>query len=44
MHTSNASEVASVAQKIISGDKEFIKLIKDEQERLIKEYEQNKHN
>ncbi len=44
VHTSNASEVASVAQKIISGDKEFIKLIKDEQERLIKEYEQNKHN
>ncbi len=44
VHTSNASEVASVAQKIISGDKEFIKSIKEEQERLIKEYEQNKHN
>ncbi len=41
VHTSNASEVASVAQKIISGDKEFIKSIKDEQERLIKEYDEN---
>ena len=44
VHTSNASEVASVAQKIISADKEFIKTIKEEQEKLIKEYEQNKHN
>ena len=44
VHTSNASEVASVAQKIISGDKEFIKTIKEEQENLIKEYEQNKYN
>ena len=44
VHTSNPSEVASVAQKIISGDKEFIKTIKEEQERLTKEYEQNKHN
>lgn len=44
VHTSNASEVASVAQKIINGDNEFIKSVKDEQERLRKEYEQNKHN
>ena len=44
VHTSNASEVASVAQKIISGDNEFIKSIKDEQERLRKEYEQNKYS
>ena len=44
VHTSNASEVASVAQKIINGDNEFIKSVKDEQERLRKEYEQIKHN
>ena len=44
VHTSNASEVASVAQKIISGDKEFIKSVKKEQEKLVKEYEQNKYN
>ena len=44
VHTSNASEVASVAQKIISGDKEFIKSVKEEQEKLVKEYEQNKYN
>ena len=44
VHTSNASEVASVAQKIISGDRDFIKSVKDEQERMIKEYEQNKYN
>jgi len=44
VHTSNASEVASVAQKIISGDKNFINSIKTEQQRLVKEYEQNKYN
>jgi 5-methyltetrahydrofolate--homocysteine methyltransferase len=40
VHTSGASEVAPVAQKIISGDEEFIKSIKDEQKRLIEEYNQ----
>jgi len=38
VHTQGASEVAPVAQKIISKDKEFIKKIKDEQKKLVKEY------
>lgn len=38
VHTSGASEVAPIAQKIISGDKEFIKKIKDEQKKLMDEY------
>ena len=44
VHTSGASEVAPIAQKIINNDKEFIQSIKDEQKRLIEEYEQTKHN
>ena len=39
VHTSGASEVAPVAQKIIKNDKEFIQSIKEEQNRLVKEYE-----
>ena len=41
VHTANASEVVSVAQKIINNDKEFIKSIKAEQEQLVREYEKN---
>ena len=46
VHTNGASEVAPIAQKIIKNDKEFIQLIKDEQNRLVKEYESKlaKHN
>lgn len=38
VHTSNASEVAFVAQKIISGDKEFIQSVKDEQKQMADKY------
>ena len=38
VHTSNASEVAPIAQKIINNDREFIREIKEEQNRLIDEY------
>lgn len=38
VHTSGASEVASVAQKIINNDQSFIQSVKDEQKRLIEEY------
>lgn len=38
VHTSNASEVASVAQKIISNDNIFIKSVKEEQKKLREEY------
>jgi len=38
VHTSNASEVAPIAQKIINNDIEFIRAIKEEQNRLIDEY------
>ena len=46
VHTAGASEVASVAQKIINDDVDFIKSIKDEQRRMVEEYEQTKvkHN
>ena len=46
VHTNGASEVAPIAQKIIKNDKEFIQLVKDEQNRLVKEYEAKlaKHN
>ena len=39
VHTIGASEVAPVAQKIIKNDKEFIQSIKEEQNRLVKDYE-----
>ena len=38
VHTFGASEVAPIAQKIINKDREFIKKIKDEQEKLREEY------
>ena len=38
VHTNGASEVASVAQKIINKDEEFIKSIKEEQKKLAEEY------
>ena len=38
VHTSGASEVASVAQKIIKNDEEFIKSVREEQDKLIQEY------
>lgn len=38
VHTSNASEVASVAQKIINGDKEFVQKVKSEQKKLMQSY------
>ena len=46
VHTCGASEVASVAQKIINNDEDFIKSIKDEQKKMVDEYEQKlvKHN
>ena len=46
VHTYGASEVASVAQKIINNDMEFIKSIKDEQKKMVEEYGQKlvKHN
>ena len=40
VHTYGASEVASVAQKIINNDEDFIKSIKDEQKKMVEEYEQ----
>ena len=43
VHTSSASEVASIAQKIIRNDTDFIKSIKEEQKKLVEQYEQNKH-
>lgn len=45
VHTSSASEVAPIAQKIINNDTDFINSIRDEQKRMIEEYEQtHKHN
>ncbi|MBR2069772.1 MAG: methionine synthase [Candidatus Gastranaerophilales bacterium] len=38
VHTSGASEVAPIAQKIINNDKDFIKQIKEEQKKLVEEY------
>jgi 5-methyltetrahydrofolate--homocysteine methyltransferase len=38
VHTSSASEVASVAQKIINNDTDFIQSIKNEQNQMAKEY------
>ena len=38
VHTSGASEVAPIAQKIISGDEKFIRSIKEEQKKLMSEY------
>ena len=43
VHTSNASEVASVAQKIINNDIEFIKSVQEEQERIVREYGQSEY-
>ena len=40
VHTNGASEVAPIAQKIINNDKIFIQAVKDEQKRLVEEYEQ----
>ena len=39
VHTAGASEVAPIAQKIVSNDIEFIKKIKDEQKKMVEEYE-----
>ena len=46
VHTNGASEVAPIAQKIIKNDKEFVPSIKDEQNRLVNEYEEKlaRHN
>ncbi|MCR5260473.1 MAG: methionine synthase [Candidatus Gastranaerophilales bacterium] len=46
VHTNGASEVAPIAQRIINNDVEFIKSIKEEQKKLVEEYEQKlvKHN
>ena len=38
VHTSSASEVAPIAQKIIHNDIEFIKSLKEEQKKLVDEY------
>ena len=38
VHTAGASEVAPIAQKIINNDLEFIKSIKEEQEKMAREY------
>jgi hypothetical protein len=38
VHTSGASEVAPIAQKIINGDEKFIRSIKEEQKKLMSEY------
>lgn len=38
VHTTNASEAAFVAQKIVQKDKEFIQKIKDEQKEILNEY------
>ena len=38
VHTTGASEVAPVAQKIINRDEEFIKSIREEQRKLMEEY------
>ncbi len=40
VHTGGASEVAPIAQKIINNDAEFIKSVRDEQKRMVEEYEQ----
>jgi 5-methyltetrahydrofolate--homocysteine methyltransferase len=39
VYTAGASEVAPIAQKIINNDLEFIKSVKEEQKRLVEEYE-----
>lgn len=39
VYTAGASEVAPIAQKIINNDMEFIKSVKEEQKRLVEEYE-----
>lgn len=46
VYTAGASEVAPIAQKIINNDLEFIKSVKEEQKRLVEEYEKKlvKHN
>ena len=40
VHTTNATEAVVAAQKIVLKDKEFIKSVKDEQQKLLKEYKQ----
>ena len=39
VYTSGASEVAPIAQKIINNDMDFINSVKEEQKRLVEEYE-----
>ncbi|MBQ2645337.1 methionine synthase [bacterium] len=44
VHTNSASEVAPIAQKIINNDVDFINQIKQEQQKLVKEYKEKVHD
>ena len=39
VHTTNASEAAVAAQKIVLKDEKFISGIREEQQRILKEYQ-----
>ena len=41
-HTTNASEAVVAAQKIVSKDKEFLKKLKQEQQKILKDYKYEK--
>ncbi len=44
VHTASASEAAPIAQKIVNNDLDFIQSIKNEQKKLVEEYENNLSN